>query len=139
MTQFTLSTFNGNSVSAQDTSLLNSPQFVYNSASNYGFTNSLGFSDSGGQLWNGAVGAYLLSGSAAYEALLPPNRRRPNLVTFGGNTAIQNRANLQVSLIPPAPIPTPALLPGLAGIGVAALRKKRKSEQSQQGAEAIEA
>jgi hypothetical protein len=139
VTQFTLSTFNGNSVSAQDTSLINSPQFVYNSASNYGFTNSLGFSDSGGQSWNGGVGSYLLSGSAAYEASLPLNRRRPNLVIFGGNTVIQNPANLQVSLIPPAPIPTPALLPGLVGMGIVALRKKRKSEQSPQGAAAIEA
>jgi hypothetical protein len=134
VTQFTLSTFNGNSVSALDTSLANSPQFVYNSASNYGFTNSLGFSDSGGQLWNGGVGSYLLSGSAAYEASLPLNRRRANLVIFGGNTAIQNRANLQVSLVSPTPIPTPiptpALLPGLVGMGIAALRKKRKSEQS---------
>jgi hypothetical protein len=144
VTQFTLSTFRGNSVSAQDTSLRFSPKFVYTTATNYGFINSFlgGFPDSGTQFWDGGVGSYFLSGSAAYEASLPPNRRRPNFVNyFGGGSAIQNPADLQVSLISPTPppIPTPALLPGLVGMGVAALRKKSKSEQSQQEAEAIEA
>lgn len=133
VTQFTLSTLNGNSVSAQDTSLNFSPQFVYKSASNYGFTNSRGFSDSGGQSWNGG-GNYLLSGSADYEASLPPASRRANFVNFGGVGTFQSSANLQVSLISPppsTPIPTPALLPGLVGVGIAAFRKKHKTEQAQ--------
>ncbi|XGV98411.1 MAG: PTPA-CTERM sorting domain-containing protein [Leptolyngbya sp. BL-A-14] len=39
----------------------------------------------------------------------------------------------------PVSVPTPALLPGLVGMGIAAFRKKRKSEPSQQIAEVIEA
>ncbi|MBD2325825.1 PTPA-CTERM sorting domain-containing protein [Alkalinema sp. FACHB-956] len=36
-----------------------------------------------------------------------------------------------MSSISPTPIPTPALLPGLVGLGVAAFRKKRNSEEPQ--------
>jgi hypothetical protein len=130
ISQFTLASLNGSSVSAIDTVLALSPSFVYNSTTNYGFINNLGFSDSGGQIFDGSVGNFLLSGSAEYQASLPQNRRRPNLVTlFGVGIALQNRANLQVSLLStppdPTPIPTPALLPGLAGLGLATLRKKQ--------------
>ena len=127
---FTLESLNGNPVSAIDTGLSFSPSFVYNSATNYGFTNSLGCFDAGVQTFNGSVGRFLLSGSAAYQASIPPGFRRLSVVNlFNIDSAFQNPVDLQVSLLStppdPTPIPTPALLPGLAGLGLATLRKKQ--------------
>lgn len=132
VTKFTLSVLNGNSVNGQDTSLRLSPQFVYNTATNYGFKNSSGTFNSSVQDWDGgaSVGLYRLSGSAAYEASVPPGFALPNLITFKGSSAGQSPADLKVSLIPPTAVPTPALLPGLIGLGAAALRK-RKAEKVQ--------
>lgn len=41
------------------------------------------------------------------------------------------------AVVPPTPIPTPALLPGLLGMGIAAWRK-RKNQESEQVAETAE-
>jgi hypothetical protein len=67
-----------------------------------------------------ATGDPLYTGSASYS-------------DFPFETFDRSRWSLS-----PTSIPTPALLPGLIGMGIATLRKKRNSDQSQQVAEAIE-
>jgi len=46
----------------------------------------------------------------------------------GGTYATDGSWRFDMATVEATPIPTPALLPGLVGMGVAALRKKRKSE-----------
>lgn len=74
--QFTLDFLNGNPVSAIDTALSNSPSFVYNSATDYGFINALGFFDSGLQSFNGG-------GATCCSPAAPLTRRPCNRLSEG--------------------------------------------------------
>lgn len=62
----------------------------------------------------------------------------PGLLRFGGNLDLYFTDSFFGNYTAPAPataIPTPALLPGLIGMGVAALRQKRKGEAAEQAVE----
>jgi hypothetical protein len=55
-------------------------------------------------------------------------------VRFQYGTNLANHPNLVGSVPSPAPVPTPALLPGLIGMGVAAMRKRKKEKAVQEAA-----
>ncbi|GAB4378381.1 MAG: hypothetical protein Kow00121_30060 [Elainellaceae cyanobacterium] len=54
---------------------------------------------------------------------------------FGPLVTARNETQTYAVATSSVPIPTPALLPGLVGMGIAAMRKKRQSEASEQVAE----
>ncbi|MEA5449047.1 PTPA-CTERM sorting domain-containing protein [Leptolyngbya sp. CCNP1308] len=56
---------------------------------------------------------------------IPPNPEAPNL------TDPDTDLGVRISLVlEPAPVPTPALLPGLVGMGLAAWRRRRSGDQN---------
>lgn len=85
----------------------------------------------------GLVGNYGNSGVQNYSFLIPATGTYT--LGFGVVNALDSTlsSTLYVDNIRPSTaIPTPALLPGLVGMGIAALRKKRKGEAVEQSAEA---
>lgn len=59
-----------------------------------------------------------------------PSFLRQNAAGFGSTTIGAIGTSVPISTDPPTPIPTPALLPGLIGMGIAAICK-RKAEQKE--------
>jgi hypothetical protein len=105
----------------------------------YSFVNGGGFTVTNGNItladgyWRqGASDLYLGSNPGTIGG----TTYYPELVGPGYNVASRNAG---ATFTPATAIPTPALLPGLLGMGVVTFRKKRKSEQSQPTVEAIEA
>jgi hypothetical protein len=123
--QIDISKVNGIATNLQTNILNYSPQFTYSSSTFYGFINNLVWADSGYQsIGNG--GFFRLTGSSAYVASQPAFKQVYDVVSLpNGPVASNTIGNLQVSLAQPTTIPTPALLPGLLGMVVATLRKRK--------------
>lgn len=78
----------------------------------------------------------LLGGSfGSFDRFNPTPSWRTGSFAGLGESIEQSYATFAV--VPPTPIPTPALLPGLLGMGIAAWRK-RKNQESEQVAETAE-
>lgn len=102
---------------------------------NYGTFDVRGFDPFIVQI-NGGLETTLANIDGQYGFYVSPFLTAGTLFSFGiftydnaGGAGYATLSNFAVTSSPPAAVPTPALLPGLIGMGVAALRKKQQDSQ----------
>jgi hypothetical protein len=109
----------------------NYDQILWETGSASGGTNGFGGSSARAGYSNGAGNFFELSGSGVNGAFL--NGGPNQLITQRLNSGVDGRLifsarNGGVTTVPDPTVPTPALLPGIVGMGLSAWRKRKKAE-----------